>query len=298
MGSMERLRIHPVLLGIASMALAYAPMAAQKVKDVPADPSKFKEIHSVERSVPFSLEARGNADSIEFRTVDQMNSKDRDLVADAESSIGERARRMGIEYSEGQWNYQQVICPALPNHIFLQYMRNNGTRDTSVFSASIPRSGDGKLRIIPILLRSYSLFSPAPINALTISAFNHIRAEEHSDAATEWLGTGLCYAALAGAHPQAALLVQDPTGVKPRLAMPAGLEIPDRGNVILTFADVSAAPRPMQWTMTFDVKGRLLKVTHKPADLVSGKIVPPTPIAERGDAVVPSNKTADSIPKN
>jgi hypothetical protein len=298
MGSMGRLRIQSILLGIASMAFACAPMMAQKVKEVPADPPKVKELHLVERSVPFSLDARGNAGSIEFRTVDQMNSKDRDLVADAESSIGERARLAGIEFSKDKWNYQQVVCPALPNHIFLQFMRNNGTRDTSVFSASIPRSGDGKLRIIPILLRSYSLFSPAPINAMTISAFNHIRTEEHSDAAAEWLGTGLCYAALAGAQPRAALLADDPDGVKPRLAMPAELEIPDRGNVILTFADVSAVPRPMQWTMTFDVQGRLLKVTHKPADLVSGKVVPPTPIAERGDAVVPSNKTADSVPKN
>jgi len=284
MGNMGRLRIQSILLGIASMGLACAPLAAQKVKDVPANPPKVKELHLVERPPLFSLEARGNADSIEFRTVDQMNPKDRDLVADAESSISELARTVGIEFSEGQWVYQQVVCPALPNHIFLQFIRNNGTRDTSVFSASIPRSGDGKLRIIPILLRSYSLFSPAPINALTITAFNHIRAEEHSDVAAEWLGTGLCYAALAGARPRAALLAEDPTGVQPRLAMPAGLEIPDRGNVILTFADASAVPRPMQWRMTFDFKGRLLKVTHKPANLVSGKIVPPTPIAERGDA--------------
>jgi hypothetical protein len=296
---MRRLRIQPILLGIASMAVACAPMAAQqKVKDVPADPPKVKELHLVERPVPFSLEARGNADTVEFRTVDQMSPKDRDLVADAESSIAERARRVGIEYSEGQWNYQQVVCPALPNHIFLQFMRSNGTRDTSVFSASIPRAGDGKLRIIPILLRSYSLFSPAPINAMTISAFNHIRAEEHSDTASEWLGTGLCYAALAGAHPKAALLTEDPTGIKARMAMPASLEIPDRGNVVVTFADESAVPRPMQWTMTFDLKGSLLKVTHKPADLISGKVVSPTPISERGDAVLPINKTADSVPTN
>jgi hypothetical protein len=73
----------------------------------------------------------------------------------------------------------------------------------SVFTVSIPRGGDGRVRIIPIQRRGYSLFSPAPINALTISAFNHIRAEEHPKA-PDWLGTGLCYAALAGAHPQAA----------------------------------------------------------------------------------------------
>ena len=70
----------------------------------------------------------------------------------------------------------------------------------SVFSASVPRNGAGRVRIVPILKRGYSLFSPAPINALTISAFNHIRAEEGEAANSDWLGNALCYAALAGSH--------------------------------------------------------------------------------------------------
>ena len=154
--------------------------------------------------MPFSpgSETAGPAAAIEFRSYDQMSRQDRDLAADAESAIGERAGFAGLEFNQGKWNYQQIVCPALPNHLFLQFTRNNGTGDVSVFSASIPRGGDGRVRIIPILRRGYSLFSPAPINALTISAFNHIRAEEHSDEPPDWLATGLCYAALAGAHPQ------------------------------------------------------------------------------------------------
>ncbi len=104
---------------------------------------------------------------------------------------------------QGTWNATQVVCPALPHHLFLRYTRNNGTGDVTVFTASIPRNGDGRVRIIPIQRRGYSLFSPAPINALTISAFNHIRAEEPDDQrAANWLGNGLCYAALAGGHPR------------------------------------------------------------------------------------------------
>jgi hypothetical protein len=103
--------------------------------------------------------------------------------------------------------------PALPEHLFLRFTRNDGAGDVSLFSASIPR-GEGRVRIIPIQRRGYSLFSPAPINAMTISAFNHIRDEERSDQAPDWLGTGLCYAALAGAHPQAALLAEDAEGTE------------------------------------------------------------------------------------
>ena len=142
------------------------------------------------------------AAALEFRPYDQMTPQDRDLAADAESAIDERAGFVGLEFNQGKWSYQQICCSALPKHLFLQFTRNNGTGDVSVFSASIPRGGDGRVRIIPIVRRGYSLFSPAPINALTISAFNHIRAEEHVDTTPEWLATGMCYAALAGAHPQ------------------------------------------------------------------------------------------------
>jgi hypothetical protein len=298
MSSMERLRILPILLAVASIAAVCAPMEAQTAREISADQPKSKEIHPVERPIPFSSGTGGNAHSIEFRTVGQMTRKDRDLVADAESSISEHAGFLGVEFNGGNWSYQQVVCPALPNHIFLRFTRNNGTGDVSMFSASIPRDGDGRVRIIPILLRGYSLFSPAPINALTISAFNHIRAEEHSDKVPEWLGTGLCYAALAGGHPQAVYLSEDPESQKFPVALPALMEITSGGGAILSFADVSATPRPMEWTMIFDGKGRLLKATHKPAALIPVKVLHPAPSAVYGKAAPPAQATADPVPAN
>src|SRR5208283_2520062 len=117
--------------------------------------------------------------------------------------------------------------------------------------------------------------SPAPVNALTISTFNRIRAEEHPRGAPDWLATGMCYAALAGAHPQVALEAPEseslPSGV------PAALEIPVGGGAIIHFLDVAAAPQPMQWTMVFNGKGELLKATHTPAPPMRGKIVSPGP---------------------
>ncbi len=107
-----------------------------------------------------------------------MTEKDRMQAADAEASIGERAHYAGLEFNQGKWSYQQVVCPVFRNHIFLRFMRNNGVGDVSMFTASVPLNGEGRVRIIPIRMRGYSLWSPAPINALTISAFNHIRAEE------------------------------------------------------------------------------------------------------------------------
>jgi hypothetical protein len=211
-----------------------------------------------------------------------MTEQDRNLAADAEASIGEHTGFVGLEFNQGKWAYQQLMCPAFPNHIFLRFTRNNGAGDVSLFSASIPRGGEGRVRIVPIQMRGYSLFSPAPINALTISAFNHIRAEERPEGSPDWLETALCYAALAGGKPVAWTATDPPDGEAFTATMSSVLEIPTRGGAIIHFSDVSTMSRPRVWTMTFDGKGKLLKAAHAPADLVNAKVVHPAPVDEKG----------------
>ncbi len=208
--------------------------------------------------------------AIEFRAVDQMTEQDRLQASNAESAIAEQARYSGLEFNQGQWSYRQVVCPALPNPIFLRFLRDGGAGDVSVFTASIPRGEEGRVRIIPIQRRGYSLFSPAPINTLTLSAFNHIRAEENPEQvpakAPDWLGTALCYAALAGGHPRAASVSDDPASESLRVANTALLRVENNGGAVLSFTDVSAHPRPMRWTMTFDRNGKLGKGDDAPAE--------------------------------
>jgi hypothetical protein len=273
MGSMERLRIHCLLVVMASIAAVCVPGMAQSVSIASEAAPKVTQGRLPERPIPFSPLTGEGTQAIEYRGADQMTEKDRALVADAELSIREHVGHIGLEFNGDKWKYQQVVCPALPNHVFLRFTRNDGTGDVSVFSASIPRGGDGQVRIIPILLRGYSLWSPAPINALTISAFNHIRAEEHADHTPDWLGTGLCYASLAGGHPVPARFAETPADQKFPLAAPAKLEIPVRGGATVSFADVAAAPRPMEWTMAFDGKGKLLKATRAGASLTTAQIL-------------------------
>jgi hypothetical protein len=281
---MERFRILPAVLVLAAIALLCAPAAAQDQDSSTPQPRHVRQ--PAQHPVPFSLgsDTPQSATPVEFRSLDRMTPQDRDLAAGAESAIDERAGVDGLEFNQGSWNYQQIACSALPNHLFLQFTRNNGAGDVSVFSASIPRTGGGRVWIIPILRRGYSLFSVAPINALTISAFNHIRAEEHPAMAPEWLATGLCYAALAGAHPQ--IGPPDESEIKKLPAAPTGiLAISPGGGAVILFTDVSAIPRPMQWTMTFDGKGKLLKATHAAAPKSREKVVQKTPVEVQGKPV-------------
>jgi len=282
---MERSRTFPILLAVAVIVLVCGPVVAQTDQDLSV--SQYSRVRkAAQRPMPFppGSETADRATALEFRSYDRMSEQDRDLAADAESAIGERAGFEGLEFNQGKWSYQQIVCSALPNHLFLQFTRNNGSGDVSVFSASIPRGSEGRVRIIPILRRGYSLFSPAPINALTISAFNHIRAEENPAKAPGWLATALCYAALAGAHPQ--IGPPEVTDFKKLPAAPPGrLEIPMRGGAVLRFTDASAIPRPMDWTMTFNGKGKLMKATHSAAPKSKGTVFEQTPAEVQGKPI-------------
>jgi hypothetical protein len=288
---MDRLRVLPIVVALVCAVALSAPAYAQSSQEPsPSGPLQSSVRVTASRPLPFSYdtEKQRSASSIEFRSFEQMAEKDRDLAADAESSIGERAGFAGLEFNEGSWAYRQLVCPALPHHLFLQFTRNNGRGDVSVFSASIPRGGTGRVRIIPIQRRGYSLFSPAPINSLTISAFNHIRTEEQIKTTSDWLGTALCYAALAGAHPQAAPPIDAPETPEVPAAPPSVLEIPEHGGAVIRFTDVAAAPQPMEWTMTFNGAGKLLKAGHAPASLAPVKASHPVPVDVRGKLQTPA----------
>ncbi|MDE3186267.1 MAG: hypothetical protein KGM96_01935 [Acidobacteriota bacterium] len=274
---MLRSGLFPIVLALVLTTPFSVALDAQTAVEEPSPaPLHVKQVPPSVSPRPFSIDGghEESASSIEFRAVAQMTASDRGLLADAESSIAEHAASSGFDLQQGQWSYQQVVCPALPNHLFLRYMRNNGVGDLTMFSASIPRAGEGRVRIIPILRRGYSLFSPAPVNALTVSAFNHIRAEETSGNSSGWLGNGLCYAALAGAHPQIASPNVASADQKSSPALSAIMEVPAHGGEILRFDDAAAMPRPMEWTMTFTPKGKLIKAKHSPAPLLTAKPVP------------------------
>ena len=200
-----------------------------------------------------------------------MSREDRDLVADGESSIRERVGFENLDFNGSGWTYHQLVCPALPKHLFLRFTRDDGTRQMSMFSAAIPRDGNGRVHIIPIVRKGYSLFSPAPIGAMTIAAFNHIRAEEGEGASADWVGTGLCYAALAGANPQVQLQPGLDENLAEPVVIPPTLKVNSEGGAVIQFADVSTAPKPMEWSMIFDKKGKLVKASHERAYVVGAK---------------------------
>jgi hypothetical protein len=234
---------------------------------------------------PFALDRGKDAPApIAFRPADEMSRQDQDLVANAQSVIQEKAGFESLDFNESEWKYQQIVCPAFPNHLFLRFSRNDGTREMCLFSASIPRGVDGRLRIIPIVRKGYSLFSPAPINSLTIAAFNQIRAEEKYVKAPDWVGTGLCYGALTGGDPRADSVASAP-GTPPGIpaAAPPRLELLPDGQVTIRFVALGPGSRLMAWLMSFDRQGTLRKAQHSPAPEL--KVDVNTQVAKEAEAI-------------
>jgi len=280
---MKCFRMLTAAFALLAALFIYAPCRAQTSagsSQVPSNSSgafyKTRPVPATEIVAPFSLDASPaeSANPVEFRSESQMSEMDRNLAASAEPSIREGATMAGIDFNTGKWSYQELVCQALPGHVFLLFDENNGAGDRSLFSAAIPRSGAGRVRIIPIQRRGYSLFSPAPVNALAIAAFNRIRVDESASNTADWLATAWCYAALTGSHLEASPLPSKSADANLALSFPPTIEITSYGNAIVRFVDVAAARQPMQWALTFNSKGKLLGVARSATPLYDVKLLP------------------------
>jgi hypothetical protein len=139
---------------------SHAPYAVTPVPEVSTGASyKSRPVPSPLNLSPFQSETpqSSSTELIEFRSQSQMTQPDRDLVDGAQGSIREAATLAGIEFGRGKWTYQQLVCQALPGHLFLLYKGENGAGDISLFSAAIARAGNAHARIIPIQRRGFSL---------------------------------------------------------------------------------------------------------------------------------------------
>ncbi len=287
---MDRLRLLNLAFVIAATAIFASLCAAQAspvppslpylVKPVPSGPSNIpypaRPVPQAKTVTPFSNNASPSAIGhfIMYRTQEQMSESDRDLAAKTQPAIRDAAAFEGIEFDKEKWGYRQLECQALPGHLFLLFIGDSGTGDASLFSAAIPRGGKGRVRVIPVERRGFALFSPAPVNLLAVAAFNRIRAEEPTSQPADWLATGLCYAALT----EPRLEVSTSTSPSPKanltLSFPPTFEVGVDGESTVRFVNVAEPREPMQWVLTFDAKGQIVKVLHLPAPAYTTTIVP------------------------
>lgn len=271
------------ILGIATVALAAfffsAACEGQSETDSSSVPYPTRPLPPAERITPFSDGATPAADAqlIEFLTEDKIAEPDRSLAASDDNSIREHATLAGFDFDKGTWSHEQLVCQALPDYLLLVYRGDNGGSDVSLFSAAISRGDKTRVRVIPIQRRGYSLYSPAPVNALAISLFNRVRANDPASKTADWLSTALCYAALTGAHPETAPLAGETKDGAPSLRFPPTIEVGSLGESTVRFVDIATKGQPMEWALSFDSKGHLQKVVRFATPAYVVKPIPLTP---------------------
>jgi hypothetical protein len=239
-------------------------------------PYAAKPVPQAKTLTPFSTNASpsGIEQFIVYHPLEQMSQSDRDLAAKTQSAIRDAAAFAGIDFDKEKWRYRQLECQALPGHLFLLFAGDSGVGDASLFSAAIPRAGKGRIRVSPVERRGFSLFSPAPVNALAMAAFDRIRAQEPAGPPADWLATGLCYAALTEPRSDVSSSSSPSPEANIALSFPPTLEVGVDGESTVRFVNVAESRQPMQWALTFDAKGQLVKVLHFPTPAYATTIVP------------------------
>jgi hypothetical protein len=255
------------VLAVAGVAQSRTEMPYPARPVPPALPGKQHKSEVVPPTVltaepPAASPSSASIRPIEYLAGNQMPAADRALADRARPSIEQLAATAGMGFAQGDWHQEQLVCRALPNHMFLIDQKENGVGDRSLFSISIPRSGRDRVRILPILRQGYTLYTEAPVNDLSIAAFNRIRENEPAQQSADWLATSLCYAALTGARPE---IPADKTHNRVALYYPSMLAIDQNGVTTVRFVDETDPARPMTWVLTFSRKGQLQKVQHEAA---------------------------------
>lgn len=230
---------------------------------------------AAEIASPFAVNSPSSerADAIAFLSPDAMTAPDRQAVRDASAAIAKNAAVQGFNLQQGSWSFQQIACPVFPGHLLLLYTRDRGVGDLSKFSAIVSRGENGSVRILPILRRSFSLYTPAPVNPLTIVAFNVLRADENRDRKVDWLATGLCYAALTGDEVKLPPAGKGTTQQNVALVMDSLLQVEEDGGAVVRFFDVEDPQRTRSWALSFDRNGKLMRVAVAPV-LLKTALVP------------------------
>ena len=251
----------------ASLGVAQTPNAAQAPDDLHG--LRIVQVPVRPTPTPFPLDAHtGHVQALEFRSPDQMTAGDKALAESAQGEIERRAALQGFRLGENEgpngWGFEQAVCPVFPQHLILEYSRINGAGDVTLFSAVVPRA-EGHVRVIPVRRRSYSLWTPASSNALTLNDFNHMVKEGQAGLDPDWLRLSLCYAALAGGHVRAALVPGKAADEVFPLLAPAKLSVSRKGGATVYFADSTPAVKPLEWSLVFAQSGRLMKVNRSGA---------------------------------
>jgi hypothetical protein len=199
----------------------------------------------------------------------QMNAADYDVVSNLSPELSKQAALANFDISNPGWHYQQIVCPAFPDYVFLAFSRGADDSGSSRFVAMLPRN-TAQVRIISTYAHGLLPFDASWNRPGTFEVFNGMLRQERGTTplshARNWLMIAVCYAELSGYPVQVLNYSPLPDESLDLLRLDANqpqMLIESDQSADVTFSDVSRPTLTTNWTIHFDRHGQITSASKK-----------------------------------
>jgi hypothetical protein len=201
--------------------------------------------------------------SLEHLEPSQMNRADYDVVSNLSAELSKQAALANFDISSPAWHYQQIVCPAFPDYVFLSFAHGADESGSSHFVAMLPRNS-AQVRIVSTYAHGLLPFEASWNKPGTYEVFNGMLRQERGKSplsyAPNWLMVAACYAELSGYPVQVLTTIPRPEPTLDMLRLDANqpqMVIATDQSAEVTFSDVSRPTVTTNWTLHFDRKGQI-----------------------------------------
>lgn len=208
-----------------------------------------------------------------------MSAADRALLQQREVDVSSAAAFYGFDISDSHWRYQQIVCRSLPDHIMLNFENDSVAHGPSHFVAVVPSNGD-KVQVVTEYAHGLLPFHAVWEKSAAYEAFNRMttsdRGEHELGPQSHWLNLSMCFVALTGHVPMAAVPkenVEASEALTKRNGATPIIMIDPGKDAEVQFSDVSMA-RTGNWRLRFDNRGRLTKAELDSVGPLKTRMVP------------------------
>jgi hypothetical protein len=197
----------------------------------------------------------------------QMSAADYEVVSNLSPELSKQAALANFDISNPAWHYQQIVCPAFPDYVFLAFTHGADESGSSRFVAMLPRNS-ARVRIISTYAHGLLPFDASWNRPGTFEVFNGMLSQERGTTplshARNWLMISVCYAELSGYPVQVLNYSPIPGKSLDLLRLDANqpqMLIESDQSADVTFSDVSRPTITTNWSLHFNRRGEITSVS-------------------------------------
>jgi hypothetical protein len=198
----------------------------------------------------------------------RMSNADYEVVSNLSAELSKQAALANFDISSPAWHYQQIVCAAFPDYVFLAFTHGPDDSGSSRFAALLPRN-DAQVRVVSTYAHGLLPFEASWNRPGTFEVFNGMLRQERGAAplsrAPNWLLIAVCYAELSGYPVQVLNVLPNPAPTLDLLRLGANrpqMVIGADQSADVTFSDVSRPTITTNWTLHFDRHGQITSASR------------------------------------